>query len=142
VAGAAAVIIANSNANGYFRLSPDPGTAAPTLPVFSVPLSTYSLLSNAILLGSTLRMGIQPYVLPSCEFHPHFARLIVTSRVSTLRVRVHTRLWQDLLLHRRADWTLAHVGPAEGSHPYHPSPPFPYIRALMKTIYSVCWSQG
>lgn len=60
-------MIANSNPKPYYRLSPDPNTAAPTIPVFSVPLSTYSLLSGAILLGSTLQMRIQTYTLPSCE---------------------------------------------------------------------------
>ena len=64
-AGAAALVLANSNANGYFRLSPDPGAAAPSIPVFSVPLSTYSLLTGAIQLGSTLKMRIQTYALPS-----------------------------------------------------------------------------
>lgn len=66
-AGAAAVIIANNNANGYFRLTPDSGAPAPTFPVFSVPLSTYSQISAAIQLGASLSFQLQRYTFPSCK---------------------------------------------------------------------------
>ena len=65
-AGAISAIIANNNANGYFRLTPDTNAASPTVPIFSVPYSTYTVLSAAILTGAALKLQYQTYTLPSC----------------------------------------------------------------------------
>ena len=64
-AGAAVVLIANDNQDGYFLLTPDPSASPSSVPVFSVPLSTYNSISMAIQLGAMLALELQTYTLPS-----------------------------------------------------------------------------
>ena len=59
------VLIANDDQDGYFLLTPDPDASPPSVPVFSVPLSTYNSISTAIQLGAMLVLQLQAYTLPS-----------------------------------------------------------------------------
>lgn len=70
ISGASLLLVANSNANGYFRLTADAGQPLPAMPAFSVPLSTFTTLSGALQLGGNLSLRLQNYTLPSSEALP------------------------------------------------------------------------
>lgn len=64
-AGVSLLLVANNGPGGYIRMDPDPGAAAPGIPVFAVPLSTYTLLAAQLQGGTALNMKLQPHSPPT-----------------------------------------------------------------------------